>query len=64
MTRDEKIYALRVSAAGAADWEQVAICNAALAGDAAAITECLRVIADAQAESDYQERLEQQEAAS
>ena len=49
---DEQIAALRDEAAQAGDLDQVAICERALAGDAAARAECARVIDDAQAADD------------
>lgn len=47
---DDQIEALRIEAGQAGDATQVAICQRALDGDAAARAECARVIADAQAE--------------
>lgn len=49
---DETIEALRAEAAEAGDMEQVALCDAALDGDEAALDACRRVIADAHAQAD------------
>lgn len=52
-TRD-RFAALRTEAAAAGDLAQVDLCNAALAGDAGALAECMRVLtaAEAQRESE------------
>lgn len=47
-----QIEALRNNAAEAGDLDQVAVCDRALAGDDAAIAECVRVITDAEAMAD------------
>ena len=48
-TTTEQLQQLRTEAAGAGDLAQVALCDAALAGDDAAMARCARVIADAAA---------------
>jgi hypothetical protein len=49
---DERIATLRDEAGAHGDQEQVEICTRALAGDKAAIRECVRVIADSEAMAD------------
>jgi len=49
---NEQIEALRNEAGQAGDLGQVAVCDAALADDAAARAECARVIADAKEQED------------
>jgi hypothetical protein len=49
-----QIRALRTEAAQAGDQAQVEICDRALDGDEAAVAECARVIAAAQAMADEQ----------
>lgn len=49
---DEQIATLRAEAGAAGDMAQVAICDRALRGSAAARAECARVIAEAQAMQD------------
>ena len=49
---DDQIEALRIEAGQAGDATQVAICQRALDGDAAARAECARVIADAQSQQE------------
>ena len=49
---DDQIDALRTEAGQVGDAAQVAICEQALDGDAAARAECARVIADAQAQQE------------
>jgi hypothetical protein len=46
---DAQISNLRAEAGNAGDLDMVAICDAALEGDEAAIKECVRVISDAEA---------------
>jgi len=48
----EDIMALAYESAVAGDLEQDAICRLAVAGDEAALAECHRVLADAQAQED------------
>lgn len=48
----EQIQTLRSEAAEAGDAKQVEICDRAIDGDAAAIRECARVIADAAAQGE------------
>lgn len=48
-TQTNAIRDLRTESGSAGDLSQVAICDMALSGDAAAIAECLRVIGDARA---------------
>lgn len=47
---DDQIVVLRDEAMSASDRAQVTLCNRALAGDAAAIEECMRVLAEARAQ--------------
>lgn len=49
---DSAIRRLRDEAGAAGDLEQVSLCDRALDGDDAALIECARVIADAQAQVD------------
>lgn len=47
-----QLRALRTEASQAGDLAQVTLCDRALDGDTAALVECARVIADAQAQED------------
>lgn len=47
MTKREKIEALRIEAGEAGDYAQVALCDAALAGDERARELCMYVISEA-----------------
>lgn len=49
---DEQIEALKSEARDAGDFEQVTLCDKALAGNAAARAECVRVIRAAEAMAD------------
>jgi hypothetical protein len=48
---NEQIETLRAEAGQAGDLDQVAVCDAALAGDESARRKCVRVISDAEAQS-------------
>lgn len=48
---DEQIEALRTEAGAASDEKQAALCDQALAGDAAARAACVRAILDARAQA-------------
>ena len=50
MTTTERIEQLRAEAMQAGDREQVALCDRALAGHFESRTECMRVIAEAEAQ--------------
>lgn len=45
--RKSEIETMKIDAAAAGDFEQVAVCELALAGNHEAITECVRVMNDA-----------------
>lgn len=52
MTMSDRIQELRTEAAQAGDTEQVTLCDRALDGDDEAYDECVRVLADADAQRD------------